>query len=518
MRLTYHSAQSTGICYIAVEHNDEILEFSGSTYQGEVKNDPFDSFEQVNRYWERLDKAEQDRMFALLTEARKIFNEPNSTISFIHELRPIVEELITIHDTPSFERWVSLHSGIWVPDGLETVYDDNPMRPGSLDQTYLKGDYWQLAIMLMKMRIIAPIIGEFIEITKRDSGATFRELNAFYLITKHPIMQCDAMKKLERYVSKNHKKDGIDARSSINGIGSDNILHSLIAGIIINTLMMSRLTRGGKETDLVQLTFRSLRNKLSQNDNYKNAVLPKENPGENNDSDEDSSSRAEKYKNKAPIPPGEITALEKYTEFPHAIAARLLLKNELSEEESDALDRILENIPDIDMEECQIQLIRWVIHPIVSARAFWDINKAAVMRLACVAQFVLWNTGFKELAMLVTARSMNAEGYGSYGSVSREQIPKHIVERINELYPYYRRNPKKAVKADNDAIREIIQLSDDLSNHTWFLNIHPEHIAEIRGSALNKTYRLGNDTRTRLANYVIYLQERNASFISLYTF
>jgi hypothetical protein len=249
--------------------------------------------------------------------------------------------------------------------------------------------------------------------------------------------------------------------------------------------------------------------------------LEKINPNED-DSSEDSSSRAEKYKNKPLVPPGEFTAIEKWTEYYREIAARLLLKNELEDREIEELDKALdasEAMSSHTLEECQIRVIQWVVSPIVSPRAMWDINKSSILRLAAIAQFVLWNTGFKDLAGIPTARSMNAEGYGSYSSESRAHITKDKVDKLNELYPYYRRHPtKKTLKPNNDAVNEIMELAQALSDHTWFLNMAEEQIAELRGSAANKTHRVGYDIRNRLADYAIYVQQRNAEYISLYTF
>lgn len=503
---------------IFVKHGNETLEFSSSVYQAELKNCGYEPFDQLNRYWKYMPQGEQDKLFDLLREAREVLNTPDGVMGLIKRLRPIIYEIVDIHDSPAFTRWVPMHSGVWIPEDFQSQYISDPTKPGSREQTYTVGDYWQLVTMILKTRVLVPLFGEFYDITKKESGPIFRDINAYYLISKCSIHDSDAMERLRVYVAKNIKQTGIDVRSSINGIGSELYQQNLIAGIVIRSLAVGRLTRGDRDAHLVQAAYHALRNKLSQGENHQNAVLPKDNPGEGDDGNEDSSSRAEKYKNKAPIPPGEITAIEKYTEYTHEIAARLLLKGELDEAESKELDFILETTPDIEFEECQIQLMRWVINPIVSARAFWDINKSSVMRLAAIAQFVLWKTDFRDLAILVTARSLTAQGYGTFSGESRTQIPKALADRINELYPYYRQHPKKVSKTDNNAIREIMQLADDLCKHTWFLNIADDHIEKLRGSATNKTYRPPGDMRVRLATYVIYMQERNANFIPLYKF
>lgn len=521
MQVKFLHAGGGGLSMIHVEHRGETLEFNGSAYQQAFKKGSYEPFTQLNKFWNRQDPEMQDRVFELYREAKEIFNGTFQVNSLILQLRPVVEELLDMHDTEDFERWTRFHGGIWIPEELDVEYKYSHEKPGSREQTYLVSDYWELVFMVIKLRVISPIWGEFVEATKKESGATFRDLNAYYLISKTKFISSPAMERLNHYVAKNVKQNDIDIRSSINGIGSETFLTNLIANILVRFLVVASLTREPTDTHLVQVVHKTLRNRLSQNESHQNAILEKLNPGED-DSSEDSSSRAEKYKNKPLVPPGDFTVVEKYTEYVYQIAARLLLKNELTEQEMAELDRALESADQLSshvVEECQIQLIRWVVSPIISARALWDINKASNLRLAGIAQFVLWNTGFKDLAGIPTARSMNAEGYGAYGNESRAHIPKALVDKLNELYPFYRRHPtKKVANPTNEAIEEIKKLSDDLSDHTWFLNLSDEQIAEFRGSSANKTYRVGYDIRIRLAEYVIHVQQRNKEFLSLYNF
>lgn len=521
MQASFIHAGAAGLSVIHVEHRGETLEFNGSVYQQAFKKGTYEPFAQINKYWNRINIEMQDKIFDLFLQAKNIFNTTFQVNPLIIQLRPVVEELLNLHDTEEFERWTRHHGGIWIPEDLDVEYKYSHEKPGSREQTYLVSDYWELAFMVIKLRAIAPIWGEFVEVTKKESGAIFRDLNAYYVISKSSIVQSPAYERLNHYVAKNVKQDDIDVRSSINGIGSDSFQMNLIANILVRQLVVASLTRIPSDTHLVQIVHKTLRNRLSQNESHQNAILEKLNPGED-DSSEDSSSRAEKYKNKPLVPPGEFTAIEKWTEYYKEIAARLLLKNELTSEEVAELDLAMDSAMKMEshvIEECQLHLIRWVVSPIVSARALWDINKFSILRLAGVAQFVLWNTGFKDLAGIPTARSMTAEGYSVYSSESRAHIPKELVDKINELYPFYRRHPtKKQTKPDNEAIKEIMQLSQDLGDHTWLLNMTDEQIAETRGSSANKTLRVGYDIRIRLAEYAVHMQQRNEQYISLYSF
>lgn len=525
MQAKFNHADTIGISTIEIAHRDQVIVFSASVYQQAfkkgTKNGIYEPFDQINKYWRRIDEKMQDTIFNLFVQAKEMFNEHFTVGPLILNLRPIVNELIKIHDTEEFERWAQIHAGIWIPEELEREYKFNHERPGSREQTYLVSDYWELAFMVLKLRVIAPIWGEFVETTKKESGAVYRDLNAYYVISKSSIESSPALKRLNDYISKNVKQDEINIRSSIDGIGSDLFQTNLIANTLVRFLVIASLTREPNDTHLVQVVHRTLRNRMSQNDNHQNAILPKSNPNENSES-EDSSSRAEIYKNKPLVPPGEFTAIEKYTEYVNEIAARLMLKNELTDNEMEDLEKAIvcaEKMESVPFEDAQIKLIQWTVNPIIPARSLLDINKSSIIRLAGIAQFLLWQYGFKELSGIPTARSMNAEGYGSFASESRAHIPKDLADKLNLLYPYFRRNPnKKNVKVVNEVTAEIMALSQDLSAHTWFLNISDSKIEELKGSSINKTHRVGYDIRIKLAEYAIYLQERNKEFLSLYNF
>ena len=521
MKAILENSNDSGISAVYVEHRGQRLEFNAAVYQQAFKKGSYDPFLQINNYWDRQETEFKDKLFELFLETKNIFNNIYQVNDLILQLRPVVAQMLDMHDNEELERWTRFHGRVWIPEDLDVEYKDDVVRPGSREQTYLVSDYWELVFMVMKLRVIAPIWGEFVEVTKKESGPIFRDLNTYYLISKTHIEKSPAMQRLNRYVAKNVKQDDIDIRSSINGIGSDSFQANLIANILVRFLVIASLTREPSDTHLVQIVHKTLRNRLSQNESHQNAILEKLNPGED-DLSEDSSSRAEKYKNKPLVPPGEFTAIEKSTEYTHEIAARILTVNELTAEQSKALDVALadaQSMGSTAFEECQIHLMQWAISPIITARALWDINRSSILRLAGITQFYLWQIGYKDLAGLVTARSLTAEGVMQYSSESRAHIPKDLIDQLNELYPFYRRHPtKKALKPNNEAINEIMQLSQDLSDHTWFLNMADHQIAELKGSAANKTHRVGYDIRIRLSELAIFLQKRNEEFISLYSF
>lgn len=521
MQVTIEHAGVAGQSKIHVAHGKEVLEFDAAVYQQAFKKGTYEPFQQINKWWLRIDADRQDKIFDLFKEAKLVMNRLHNVEALILELRPIVHELIGLHDTKEFEHWAQRHGGIWIPEELDKEYHYNYEKPSSREQTYLVTDYWELVFMVLKLRVLAPIWGEFVEKTKRQSGMIFRDLNAYWLISKSDLVQGDAMVRLKNYIDKNVKQEDINIRSSIDGIGSDLYPTNLLANVLVRFLVVASLTREPSDTHIVQVVHKTLRNRLSQNDSHQNLVLEKQNPNEE-DSSEDSSSRAEKYKNKPLVPPGTIVAINKYTEYVNQIAARLLLKDVLDEEEQKELEVAMKASDKMShdvFEDCQIRLIQWVCSPIIPPRALLDINKASVMRLAGITQYVLWKTGFKEVAAFATAKSMNAEGMGSYAPEIRSHMPKHLVDKLNELFPFYRRHPlKKQLKPNNEAVNEIVKIGQEIVGHTWFLNMDDEQVAELRGSAANKTYRVGYDIRVKLAELVIYLQQRNKEFLSLYNF
>lgn len=493
----------------------EKIEWNANVFSRIFKKSTFEPYTQLNGYWEQLPKKDQDRIFKLFLEAKTICNTIYDVKTLTLTLRPIVLEILKLHDTEAFERWTRFFANIWIPNELDSEYVQDYERPRSREQTYVVGDFWELVFMLMKLHAIAPIWGEYCERIGRECG-TATEMMAYCLIIGSEVDQSPAMDRLRAYVAKNVKEADHTASASVKGTGNEDFHKTLIADILVRYLVLANLTNEGNETHLVQIVHKTLRNRLSVNDNHQTAILPKQNPRDESDS-EDASSRAEKYKAKPKVAPGLFVVMEYETEFMGNIAAKLIGVDRLDRDDQ----RLLDEAHDAAMQtlaypmaNCQIRLIQIVINPVVVSRALWDINKAALVRLAAVAQFVLWKAGFKDLAGIVTARSHSGTDDLQYATESRSHIPKELQKRLDELYPFQKRHPfKKNQKVVNDAVLEIMALSSELSEHTWYLNMNDDLVRESRGSSVNRTYRVGQDIRVRLSELVIFIQERNAAFI-----
>lgn len=510
----------TSTCYVTHDTGKgkpDSIDWSATAFQRVFRKGNFEPYTQLNAYWAQMDRRDQDHLFNLYLEAKDICNNVHDVMKLMLAIRPVIHEILKFHDTDGFDRWVRQHARIWIPDEMDQTYTQDYERPRSREQTYLVGDYWELVYMVMRLRTIAPVLGEFVEKTRRESGK-FTELNCGRLLTKSCVDVSPAMERLRAYVSKNLKETDYTARNAIEGFGSDDFQPNLIADILVRYLILANLTSEMNDTHLVQIVHKTLRNRLSGNENHQTQVLPKLNPRDESDS-EDASSRAEKYKNRPQVAPGIFVAIEKDTEYMTKLASKLLDVDRISKEDRELLDSAHESAMKtiaIPLAPCQTRLIQIACNPIVSARAGWDINKAAVTRMAAIAQFVYWKAGFKDFAGIVTARSHdNGDDY-QFATESRSHIPKELQKRLDELYPYQKRHPlKKNFKAVNDAIEEIIVLSAGLSEYTWYLNLSDELTKEARGSSVNRTYRVGQDIRVRLAEMVIFIQERNQAFLKL---
>lgn len=515
-RLEHGDITGTIMCYIT--HKGEKIEWNGAAFQRTFKKAIFEPFTQLNRYWARLDEEEQDRIFELYKEAKNYCNNVPDVKALIMTLRPLVHDLLKMHDTEEFDHWVRMHGGIWIPSDLESEYVQDYERPRSREQTYLVPDFWALVFMIIKLRVIAPIWGEFVELIRRTAGQ-FTEINAYYLILNSTVDKSPAMARFRQYVSKNLKETDYTTRTAVEGTGRQDFETALIAPILVRYLVLANLTHEMNDMHLVQIIHRTLRNRLSQNESHQNTILPKQNPKDESDG-EDATSRAEKYKNKPTVAPGIFVAIEKDTEYMGRIAAQLIGVRRLTPEDQEMLDDAYKSASElhtIPMEQCQIRLIQITVNPIVAAKAGWDINKAAIVRLAAVAQFALWKYGFQDLATYVTASSHS--GGSDYGTESRSHIPKELQAELDILYPFQRRHPtKKNLKVVNDAIQEIMELSAALSEFTWYSNLSDKLLIETRGSALNKTYRVNHDIRIRLAELAIFIQKRNKQYINLQNF
>jgi len=517
MKIQMTNPEVGGYRTISIINGDRTLDFTAAFYNRIFNKGLYDPFNELNEYWERLDKETLDNLFSLYENSKEVLNESMRISDLIVRLRPVIDAIVNIHNTDRFDNFVRFHSDVWIPMDLTNEYLFDHERPGTREQTYLISDYWNLVVLSVKLRALTPIISEYLEKTKLESGTTFLNLNAYYLLTKSPIINEPALDKLNQYIDKNSKQVTVHTRSTLDGIGSEYFLTSILANIIIKVLCVADLCQGGENSHLVQLVHKEIRNKLSQLNSYQNEVKDKNHNDIKMDSD-DSTSIVENYKNKPLVAPGDFSAMEIWTTHMDEILAKLYCQDLLTDEQykslMDEYDYV-HNTIDHPFEDCQINLIRWVVNPIFSPRAMWDINRASIVRLSVIAQEWLFNCGFKEIALLTTAKSLHADEYGSSNGMFKVNISKTSMEELNELYPYYRKFPnKKNFKQVNDVVLEIESIDKDLSNHTWSLCASDEKVKELTRDSLNKIYRTSNNLKTRLVDLAIALQKRNKNFVN----
>lgn len=216
--------------------------------------------------------------------------------------------------------------------------------------------------------------------------------------------------------------------------------------------------------------------------------------------DDNKSSTVEMYKTKQEVSDGDLQIQNIHTEYPYGMLAAL--DPTVDEAKLQKCLEATKALNALGIEEANLTLVGWVIHRVISARAIPHLTKDSLLRCMAVAQACLWEWGFYDLAVLVTATPLvvGADEMRA-GIEGRGRISRDLMSELEVKFPHFRQRSGKQVtlRQQNVAARAADKYSDSIMDVDWQLHAPPELIA--LSSRINNTKRLKSpyDTRIQVA-------------------
>lgn len=472
----------------------------------------FDMFEHINAYWHYRGPELQDQVFKTYKEIRFLFDDGHDRNQLTRRLYEVVARLVDMHDLDDIEHWISYHrSNIVFPDTslLKTDYVASVDKPGTRDQTYILSDYQKLVAMAIALRVMVPVWCDFISRTRQEAGTNFKEYYAFRLIGESKLMASEAMRKLTTYVELATVTGKDKPASIIGGISSADFPRWILGLVVVRKVAIGDIS-GVDNNTLVTYIYHFIQQRITGVDNNFNGtagIIRPKNFDELSPDGENNLSRLEGYKVKQEIPAGDIVALE------HSVVDSFSVAYKLEPTiDKGLVQRSLQTSSVLNREritEAQILMLQWVMKPVIPTKGILYLNKATVVRLLGVCQAVLIHRGHIVLAGLCTAtigRMDNDEIYTS-GVDSRARIPKEMIDEINLLFPYMKRQPgrQKTQKLSNPALTSIDEMTDLLTQFNWVLTIEDQYVKELTRNVSQRWYAIPHDIKVMLAALVLQI-------------
>ena len=495
---------------VEISHKGETITFIVSSFGRDTFTKGFEIFEHLNRYISTLSIEEQDSIFASYVEIRNIFDSVFDKEELMIALSVACMKLTDKLEIGKIYDWVVFKSDIIVPNTFKSEYQHSIDRQGSREQTYTKTDYHKLIAMIISIRSIIPVWGEFIYQTRKEFGNLFKEMYAFQLLHKSHIMHSQPMEKLDTYITAIIGKEGNNPTIIMNGISSEAFPFWMLSLVAIRRLSTGDIRGLEPKANIITYIYKYVAQKINPNEANKSTSITEKTAAETDGGGFDKVSMFERYKLTNNLSTGEIIELEYSIKDLRSTAYKISpsLNDELLYRSLNTV-QVLANK---EVHDPQMTLLSWVFKSVISPRGLYYLNKTTIVNCIGILEAVLVNNGFPYLALLASGYVEEDAGTVYLTSnESRARIPKELLAELDELYPFHQAGSNKKVltKSINPVVIAIDNLTDKLSVYSWLIT-SDKSIVDL--TTINKnTRRLGipYDIKIQLAKLVIAIGSRS---------
>ncbi len=495
---------------VKIEHKTEELRFSISSFGRDSFKQGFGLFDHSNAWWASMREEEQDYVFDLYKQIRKIFDTAFNRNTLVSQLSQSVSALIRFHALDKAEHWLTFQSPVIIPEkNFAVEYISSYDKQGSREQTYIRREYVELITLALVLRTMVPIWGEFISQTRKETGTQFKEYYAFQLLNASGIIDSPAMHRLRTYIDYNIGDERANPTNIVDGISAEDFPSWMLGLVVIRRLCIGDIRGVEQDAHIVSYIYKFITSRTRTNDSSDDSVV-KIKKTDKSSTGRDTLSSLERYKIKHSISMGEIVELEHSLRDMRNIAFRL--SGQMTEElyrQGMASAEKLENIP---LLEPQITLLRWVFKPIISPQGLVYMEKSILTKALGVLEAVLWARGHYVLSLAATSYAVMSESEMFVSSDNpRARVPKELSAELDALYPYMvvSGGAKTGQKLNNLAAISIDNLTNNLSMYSWTIAAHEDKIRQVFGHVNSRRLSLPSDIKAQITKLVIELAKRN---------
>lgn len=503
-----------------------------TTYYGKSSDrkspmNPEQIFRDINGFWESLTQSEQAAYWDLYVEAHAVFMNVFDMKESQTLLTDIVRRILDLPSLDKLSHWVIYRSGIRFPTDLKESFEDagggNASYPHRREKTYLRGEYVELAILTITLRLIVPIWAEFIRATRREVGGNSKELEAYRLLFTSKAHESPAMARLQEYiqVSVNTLQSGEDNSTAIlNGMGKIEFYDWMLALTMVRRLAICPISAIDDLSNIITNVYQYVKvgvrgsNKKHGKKFGGKVTLRKAN--EVGDDGQKKTS-AEVYKIKQEIPDGIRVLMQVYFDDPRIPLYRALGLTrkgsmDLVADKPEGLDQRLsdclawiEQTPDFEVLPHHVTLVQWTLSHIFSPRAVPLLNLDSLKRAMAVTQVILWEWDFYDLAGLVTAKAYEMDDDMMVGaSETRGRIPKEVMDELNRRWPHTQpARGKQSFRQSNVAAKAIDAICDLMTLSDWVMCCPPALVEKASRNGQSRYFTIPSDIRGTLSNLLI---------------
>lgn len=488
---------------LVIEHDGRLTEWDITGFKRTPVAKSQDEFNHINEYCDYLSHRRQTDLFDKLVKVHDVFQGFGDFNLKQQRLTKAVTELFGIIDEEHITDWVKNVSQIPIATNLKEKYSEHDKDP---HKTYLRAEYYGLVMLMIALRFMTGIWGEYLHHNHKKVGTNFKEYTALRLLDKTWVSSCDATTRLRLYVEAWIKQNGKSEAAVMGGVSSFELPVFVLA-----TIMVRKLTTGSMDADLdnggiVVNIYRGLMTVLNDLAGKFSALSDKTaHVKDNRNEDQSNWSTCELYKIVQPMSAGQVVTISHFVNQTHDVAHQIDPTLDL-----DLLDECIENIlklPGFSVEQHAALLAQWTLSPAVPCRIFYQESRTNVLRLVALAQALLWHWDFPDLALLITTQADRTRLVtGPQAHRVKKRVRNDPMAELDIKYPYHK--PNKIKPRDNNPAHQAISLfKEDLRSCWLYHNPPPFMEAFSKEVEIDERGSLApDDLSTQLAQLLVHTE------------
>jgi hypothetical protein len=497
---------------VILSHGNEQISWNISMLARTRNEENLDRFKELNGYWARLPEKRQDEIFKVYTDIKDVLHSSSDQNAVALRLQPLVAKLFKLNPMDEMATYLAIYEDLKIPSNIHEHYDSSGDSRNSEQGTYVTKQYRDLVTMSVTLRIMVPVWGDYIAITERLAGTTFKEFIAMQLLAHAAIYNSDTMNRLREYIQARLPPE-TPKEVIFQGISSEDFPDWILARILTRRLVVADLRGNDVKKSLMPFLHSFIEGMVNPKRNNFTSMI-KEKTLEAGGSTEDSNlSILEGYRPRAELTAGNIAHMATYTRNAERMAKRICpdLPEELLAYSLRSSKALLTQM----IMPVQLSLASWILRPVLPVRALPYFRKVDVVRCIAVAQALLWHRGHYELAGLVSGVAQQNQGVHHQRSTgSRGRIPTELIDEIHRLYPYSEKPTGKIREGQdtrelNMVVQSIKEIDGLFTKFEWTLTLPPEWVEKLTKNKNNRNYSVPHEMRVRLASLIAAIAKRS---------
>lgn len=471
-------------------------------------------FEEINEFIARLPADKRMELYECYARLETILDTygefaPSETES--DTLDSLLAEVVTgIFDIVLFDElreYVVNNPKIKLPPELSDVYvTSDKITPIYMERTYRKSEYIDLVAASLGLRCMVPVWGAYLPIVGKEKGAKWKEYEGFQLLERSKFFDCPAFERLETYVRANIDEDDFELPIVFQHLSSEEIPKYLISLAAIRKLSVAPLSALTDKDHLMKIVYNYVCGKNNRMPAAFGNNIRKKTDNEGMMDDSNGSVWCV-FKMKESISTGDLAIFRLYVMKYQKAAADI--DPNLTPERTEMCVSQTQNLDRFDPRDEQITLCIWVMSTVIAGCVPEMFDRKTLLTTMGIAQAVLWNWGFKQLAVLLTATPIYLEEGELPTPISRLKINAKNLEMLDIIYPYKIPEGKRSelTTSTNVGVRDVEEVAVAFFKYDW-----EPHCCKELGRDYNRvdvTRRLepSTDLRDELAELLIKIDQ-----------